>query len=667
MAEAAAIVGLVASIASLVDLSAKVVSRLYDFTSTSRDVPESFRSISIRLPLLTTTLESIQSQAKAGGFPDDATQALKAIVNDTSEQVSIVQAYLFKVLPSDDASKLERALKALKSLAKEDKIQQALGKIHKNIDLLILQQTTRHVDMGDRVIEKLSKLNLTSAASSKSFGVCLGRAPQVAGDTFIGRTVELQQLRDCLSPKSQPNRQRIISIVGMGGIGKTQLSLAHIRDCPDDYSSVFWVNAKDKTSLRQSIADLSAVIYPESANPATPSADDEEVKIDRVRRWLSEPENDQWLLIFDNYDDPRLPGMGSSTGYDIRAYFPHRAQGSILITTRSPRLLFAKQLPLKKLDNVEQSLAILAVRSGRTVDGDASATKLALRLDGLPLALATAGAYLSQSADSFDDYLELYNSSWSDLRQNSRGPMDYEERTLYSTWNVSFQQVRDQDPAAAELLKLMAYLDNKDLWYELFHQDIPDAPEWWTEVLKSRARFNRAMSTLHDYSLLEVNRRQYSLHMCQHDWMLEYLNHDFDPERCRIAIHCVAANVSWMEEAEHWVKNRRVLLHARRFLHFRIKAAVDWNGIKFRKLFQLAYLYDHLGVLYAKQGKIAEAEKMCIRALRGYKKVWGPEHTSTLMAIKFLGVLYGKIAEAEDELSSAPLPGIRNVASGASQ
>lgn len=45
MAEAAAIVGLVASIISLVDLSARVVSRLHDFTSKSSDIPESFRSL----------------------------------------------------------------------------------------------------------------------------------------------------------------------------------------------------------------------------------------------------------------------------------------------------------------------------------------------------------------------------------------------------------------------------------------------------------------------------------------------------------------------------------------------------------------------------------------------------------------------------------------------
>lgn len=110
--------------------------------------------------------------------------------------------------------------------------------------------------------------------------------------------------------------------------------------------------------------------------------------------------------------------------------------------------------------------------------------RLARRLDGLPLALATAGAYLSQSADSFDDYLQLYNHSWDDLSQYSSGPVDYEERTLYSTWSVSFEQIRDQDPAAAEVLKLMAYLNNQDLWYGLFQGGVDDAPAWWVDVLK---------------------------------------------------------------------------------------------------------------------------------------------------------------------------------------
>lgn len=61
-------------------------------------------------------------------------------------------------------------------------------------------------------------------------------------------------------------------------------------------------------------------------------------------------------------------------------------------------------------------------------------------------------------------------------------------------------------------------------------------------------------------------------------------------------------------------------------------------------------IVDNLGSLYIKQGKYAEAEKMCIRALREHERTWGPEHPSILETIKSLGFIYanqGKYAEAE--------------------
>ena len=151
-----------------------------------------------------------------------------------------------------------------------------------------------------------------------------------------------------------------------------------------------------------------------------------------------------------------------------------------------------------------------------------------------------------------------------------------------------------------------------------------------------------AISTLHGYSLLEVGEDRYSLHMCEHDWALECLNHDFDQEKCRIAVHCVAANVSAESYVEYWVRNRRVLRHARRLQHFRITAAVEWVGIGSDDLFGLAYLY-------AQNGIDAEAE-MYRQALDGYEKAWGLDYTSTLDTVNNLGLLYadqGKQVEAE--------------------
>ena len=65
---------------------------------------------------------------------------------------------------------------------------------------------------------------------------------------------------------------------------------------------------------------------------------------------------------------------------------------------------------------------------------------------------------------------------------------------------------------------------------------------------------------------------------------------------------------------------------------------------------------NNLGILYKNQGKMAEAEDMLLRALRGKEKAWGPEHTSTLSTVNNLGNVYenqGKMAEAEDMLLQA--------------
>ena len=367
MAEAIAVVSLVSSIASLIDVSIKVVSRLQEFSSNTSDVPKSFRALLVQLPLLTATLQRIQTQAEAGRLPDEVTKALKAVIDSTSEQVSAVQTCLSKALPSNGASKLVRAVKALTSLARDNKVQQSLDKIHESIRVLNFHQTTLHSDTENRILEELAKLNVAPPEALKHFGVCLGQAPQIASDAFIGRAHESQQLQDWLVPANHPRRQCIAGVVGMGGMGKTQLSLAHVRDCADDYSSVFWVNAKDEASLRQGMVDVSAIVFHDPDAPVTQSAKDEKAEVEKVRWWLSEPGNDQWLLIFDNYDDPCLPGVRSSTGFDIRPFFPTRSQGSIIITSRSTKLSFSKQLRLQRLEDINTSIAILSQRSGRVL------------------------------------------------------------------------------------------------------------------------------------------------------------------------------------------------------------------------------------------------------------------------------------------------------------
>ena len=296
------------------------------------------------------------------------------------------------------------------------------------------------------------------------------------------------------------------------------------------------------------------------------------------------------------------------------------------------------------------------IRQALLLNLDVYAKKLAERFDGLPLALATAGDYISQTADSFGDYLHMYEQSWTDLAENSNNLMEYDDRTLYSTWNLSLKQVAAQDPQAAELFRLMGYLGNADLWYELFRRGAGSAPDWFCDVTKSKARFNKAVATLHGYSLVEAMPGFYSLHTCVHDWVLRYLISEFDVALFGLATRCIALNVAWDSVPEYWLVNSRLNHHSLQIEHCQQGEVVDWNVIDMEDIYRIGYLDSMMG-------RLKEAEAMYLRALKGYEKAWGAEHTSTLDTVNNLGNLYknqGKMAEAE-EIHMRALEGFKKI------
>ena len=63
-----------------------------------------------------------------------------------------------------------------------------------------------------------------------------------------------------------------------------------------------------------------------------------------------------------------------------------------------------------------------------------------------------------------------------------------------------------------------------------------------------------------------------------------------------------------------------------------------------------------LGVWYENQGRLVEAEQQYRLALNGYEKAFGPEHSSTLHMVRNLGILYanqGRLVQAEQQYQRA--------------
>lgn len=174
---------------------------------------------------------------------------------------------------------------------------------------------------------------------------------------FVGRNSEMMQLKKVLLPEATYDQQKVFVLNGLGGIGKTQLAANFASKHQARYSSIFWLDGRDKPSIRQSIATIANRIFrgqiAESNGPHLYGDDNKNnLLIDDVLDWFSEERNREWLLIFDNVDRYCSPSSSDDDAYEIGDNFPSAKHGSILITTRQSLLCrLGASLKLTALDD----------------------------------------------------------------------------------------------------------------------------------------------------------------------------------------------------------------------------------------------------------------------------------------------------------------------------
>ncbi|KAK4031668.1 hypothetical protein C8A01DRAFT_51327 [Parachaetomium inaequale] len=479
---------------------------------------------------------------------------------------------------------------------------------------------------------------------------------------FVARPSATAELEECLLPRrrSQERQRRIFVLYGLGGIGKTQLAADLARRHQAAFSSVFWLDGRSEDRLMQSLASCAAKIpegqIPErSRNAVLSSEQDLKIVVADVLDWLSRPDNTDWLLVFDNVDQDVEQG-GETGAYDVRRYLPGD-HGSVLITTRLSRLAqLGDSTRLKRVDG-QQSKAIFQQWRGAELAMDEAGRELLGLLDGLPLALAQAASYIRETGLDTASYVRLYQQQWDDLMRcdgESGSPLvDYEQGSVGTTWTVSFKAVEAKNKNAANLLRLWAFVDSRDLWRGLLQAAADGGeqwPGWLREIAGSEVRYLDAARLLLRYSMIEAGesvRGGYMMHPVVHRWASHIQDGAAKREVLRVAVMVVGSSVPSSTSKDYWVVQRRLLPHAER--------CSWWIG----EIYGVGRSFDDtaaidamhmLGDLYSDHGRLTEAESMYRRALEGSEKALGRDHTSTLDTVNNLGNLYrdqGRLAEAE--------------------
>lgn len=303
---------------------------------------------------------------------------------------------------------------------------------------------------------------------------------------FTGREQLLDELHTMLDD------QGLVVLTGLGGVGKTQLTIAYIRMHRRIYDVVWWIRAAEESRLAEDYASLG------DHEGLREQSDEIRSRVAAVRHWLEA--RGHWLLVFDDADD-------AST---LQSYLPSQQTGHIIVTSRSRLWHEAATLEVKPWSKIE---SVAFVRSYTAADG-ATAKALAVDLGCLPLALEQARAYLQETSRSVPEYLNELRARSAELFAHGT-PARY-EYTVATTWSISLQRVQEEAAAAEQLLAIWAFLAPEDLPRALLVAHADQLPKRLGHVVSDTMTYDQTIGVLERYSLIAVTQDALSMHRLVH-------------------------------------------------------------------------------------------------------------------------------------------------------
>ncbi|KAJ6533760.1 P-loop containing nucleoside triphosphate hydrolase protein [Mycena vulgaris] len=660
-------------------------------------------------PSLITARPSFPEPNKVTKNRDD----LKELCENIIEIIRIVQQQLsthgeitavrFKSLCEDLDSMLQDVLKTVKQLKIEPR-----GLSSRFKELVKLSRTTDEINRYRTRVQELRSNFLLLAAIDTNLQVhkvhealATITLPSLPGAQerhhtnncpppsriFRGRQTILKQMHQFFT--HDIGKQHIFLLHGLGGSGKTQIALKFIEES-SHFSDIFLIDASTTETIDTALKNIAAVTSTGSTAEA-------------ALQWLTRNPAD-WLLVIDNADDPRI---------NLNNFFPRCNHGNILITSRNPGLRVYVGSDSRVSDMEETDAVKLLLKSAaQTItpgNKEIAAEIVKVSEDQLlidiifngfkalwyfPLAIIQAGAFISKSG-ALASYLNLYAENQAQLlsERPDQSHDDY-ARTVYTTWQISFDQL---SKPAATLLQLCSFLHHKGISEEIFSrassycfqsnglskEELHDPLEFLSQFsgpsgVWSSLRFMDVMNEITAYSLanFDPDGKLFSIHPLVHSWSRSTLADQGQYHYCMVAI--VGMSISAIPNQDVRLASLKLLPHVDSLLYGNINISPAFRS-DYRRLYfnaerpknaeqlDLAVLEHRRSVLgedhpdtlqamgslastYHRQHRYKEAEELEAVVLEKQTKFLGKDHPDTLHTMGNLASTYdglGKLHEAE--------------------
>jgi tetratricopeptide (TPR) repeat protein len=417
-------------------------------------------------------------------------------------------------------------------------------------------------------------------------------------------------------------------------------------------------------------------------------------KADRAKSWLVIVDNVDSLQALDQplhvESNQGAMNQAMATNKTLRHYLPRRLgdEHVFLITTRSQEVASSlgddgSWIHIGPFNPDESQVLITSKLKAQSHEGVSSTMhRLLDKLGRIPLAITQAAAFMKRNRVSESHFLSMLEKGDQHLAdhlstelQDPRRPQRW-PNSIFRTWKISFDEIRTQDPLAAELLSMMAMLDGQQI------------PKWFlSSAGTTEAQIAMSIGTLFSYSLIshQVQSDMVSVHpLVQASlryWLREEGRHEAEAQK----VLSLMADVFPNGEYENWEKCKVLMPHAEMVLEYHDGKQMDQDQ-RGRLLNHMAWYeyrcgmypeaFRHAEAAYQglrstlgetafatlkslnimgsglqRQGKYKEAEEMCRRVLAGSQKILGEEHPETLQSIDNLALVLvdqGKYEKAEE-------------------
>ncbi|MBN9413718.1 MAG: tetratricopeptide repeat protein [Candidatus Paracaedimonas acanthamoebae] len=439
-----------------------------------------------------------------------------------------------------------------------------------------------------------------------------------------------------------------VTLVGMGGAGKTVLAHIYARDHSQKLSDIGRINAETKESLINSFEDFADEL-------AKTKEKKKELKYIRnnynlekqkkkicsfVMRHLKLKSN--WLLIYDNVENFS----------EIKEYFPQKSDvdawgsGKVIITTTNDNIQNASYINpdniiyIKELSQ-DESLTIFSkilygYDSAKLIkEQKQEAINFLQNILPLPLYISVAANYMKVKKITYEEYLKRMNSCSKDfereLKDFTTETTDYDKKH-YGIIAPSLEEVINLNPEFKELFFFICLLDSQSIPKELLTK------------YKDDLKVENFLYNLKKYSLIQEESKPVhtisfhrTIHQIAKNYLTRALHLEKQPQLYTSMANAFAEFITHAIDRADSNKMRLMVIHCEKFLSHpflttKIKDIVAAN----------------LGAIYYSIGDYTKSKTILENTRRSFNTYTEKPYQLLAEVLKYLGISYIKLGDPKE-------------------